>query len=85
MHDTLGYREARREFGDEIANKLKLDKDGRTILWPQPDNHPEDPQNVGSLRSDLHYANFSKISANVGLCLSKWSERKKMTMLLIIS
>ena len=39
--------EAREEFGDEVASKLKLTKDGRFVLWPQPSDDPEDPQNVG--------------------------------------
>ena len=38
--------EARIEFGDEIASHLKLSPDGKTILWPQPTDDPEDPQNV---------------------------------------
>ena len=39
-------REARIEFGDEIVSRLKLSPDGETILWPQPSDDPEDPQNV---------------------------------------
>lgn len=38
-------REAKIEFGED-ANKLKLSKDGTTVLWPQPTDDPEDPQNV---------------------------------------
>jgi hypothetical protein len=38
--------EARIEFGDEVADKLKLSEDGTTILWPQPRDDSEDPQNV---------------------------------------
>ena len=30
-----------------MASKLKLTKDGRLVLWPQPSDDPEDPQNVG--------------------------------------
>ena len=40
--------EAREEFGNEVASKLKLTKDGRLVLWPQPSDDPEDPQNVSS-------------------------------------
>ena len=29
-----------------MASKLKLTKDGRFVLWPQPSDDPEDPQNV---------------------------------------
>jgi hypothetical protein len=38
--------EARAEFGLEIASKLKLTKDGSKVLWPQPSDDPNDPQNV---------------------------------------
>jgi hypothetical protein len=39
-------REAKIEFGDTFTSKLKLTKDGTKILWPQPTDDPEDPQNV---------------------------------------
>ena len=39
-------REAKIEFGEVIASKLKLTSDGTKILWPQPTDDPEDPQNV---------------------------------------
>jgi hypothetical protein len=38
--------EARIEFGDEVADKLKLSEDGTMVLWPQPRDDQEDPQNV---------------------------------------
>jgi hypothetical protein len=38
--------EARVEFGDTVASRLKLSPDGKFILWPQPTDDPEDPQNV---------------------------------------
>ncbi len=38
--------EARIEFGDTIASRLKLSSDGKIVLWPQPSDDPEDPQNV---------------------------------------
>ena len=34
------------EFGEDIAKTLKLSADGSTVLWPQPSDDPEDPQNV---------------------------------------
>jgi hypothetical protein len=43
---TCCSREARVEFGDEVASRLKLSPDGKTVLWPQPTDDPEDPQNV---------------------------------------
>ncbi|KAJ9116768.1 hypothetical protein QFC24_006659 [Naganishia onofrii] len=38
--------EAKIEYGEEIASKLKLTKDGKYVLWPQPSDRAEDPQNV---------------------------------------
>lgn len=35
-----------RQYGEEIASRLKLSKDGKYVLWPQPTDRPEDPQNV---------------------------------------
>jgi hypothetical protein len=46
LADQSCIREARVEFGDEVASRLKLSPDGRTVLWPQPSDDPEDPQNV---------------------------------------
>ncbi|KAI0646131.1 MFS general substrate transporter [Trametes meyenii] len=45
--------EAKVEFGEEIASKLKLSKDGTKVLWPQPTDDPEDPQNWSDSRKDL--------------------------------
>ena len=41
------YREAKIEFGEAIAARLKLSRDGKKVLWPQPTDDPDDPQNVG--------------------------------------
>ncbi|KAF8260910.1 major facilitator superfamily domain-containing protein [Lactarius quietus] len=45
--------EARIEFGDEVASRLKLSSDGKTVLWPQPTDDPEDPQNWSELRKTV--------------------------------
>ncbi|PPQ93752.1 hypothetical protein CVT25_008132 [Psilocybe cyanescens] len=45
--------EARKEFGDTVASKLKLTKDGKYVLWPQPTDDPEDPQNWSSRKKNL--------------------------------
>lgn len=50
---VVDIEEARREFGDEIASKLKLASDGRTILWPQPTNRPDDPQNWSTKKKNF--------------------------------
>lgn len=44
--NTMLRREAKVEFGEECLKRLKLSKDGSKILWPQPTDDPEDPQNV---------------------------------------
>ncbi|KAK7031281.1 hypothetical protein VNI00_013532 [Paramarasmius palmivorus] len=41
----LDPAEARIEFGERFASRLKLTEDGKTILWPQPTDDPADPQN----------------------------------------
>jgi hypothetical protein len=46
-------REARIEFGDAVAAKLKLSADGTKVLWPQPADSPFDPQNWSSSRKAL--------------------------------
>ncbi|KAI0691855.1 MFS general substrate transporter [Cytidiella melzeri] len=45
--------EARIEFGDEVADKLKLSQDGTIVLWPQPRDDPDDPQNWSNFRKNL--------------------------------
>jgi len=42
---VLDPEEAKIEFGEEVAKKLKLSPDGTKVLWPQPTDDPEDPQN----------------------------------------
>lgn len=42
----LFCREAKIEFGEAVASRLKLSADGTKVLWPQPADDPEDPQNV---------------------------------------
>lgn len=50
---VVDIEEARREFGDAVASKLKLASDGRTILWPQPSDDPNDPQNWSSSKKNF--------------------------------
>jgi hypothetical protein len=38
-------REAKIEFGEAVASRLKLSRDGTKVLWPQPTDSPNDPQN----------------------------------------
>ncbi|CDO73900.1 hypothetical protein BN946_scf185016.g57 [Trametes cinnabarina] len=45
--------EAKIEFGEAVAKKLKLSKDGTKVLWPQPTDDPEDPQNWTDFRKNL--------------------------------
>ncbi|THH26494.1 hypothetical protein EUX98_g7695 [Antrodiella citrinella] len=50
---VVDIEEAKIEFGEEIANNLKLAEDGKTVLWPQPTDDPEDPQNWTRFRKNL--------------------------------
>ncbi|OBZ77951.1 hypothetical protein A0H81_02079, partial [Grifola frondosa] len=45
--------EAKLEFGEHVANRLKLSSDGTKVLWPQPTDFPEDPQNWSDFRKHL--------------------------------
>ncbi|KAL0060314.1 hypothetical protein AAF712_012880 [Marasmius tenuissimus] len=45
--------EAKVEFGEAVASKLKLSPDGRKVLWPQPTDSPHDPQNWSNRRKTL--------------------------------
>jgi hypothetical protein len=46
-------REAKIELGEAVAARLKLTKDGKTVLWPQPTDSDKDPQNWSSRRKHL--------------------------------
>ncbi|KAF8872729.1 MFS general substrate transporter [Infundibulicybe gibba] len=50
---VLDPEEAVVEFGESFASKLKLTKDGTKILWPQPTDDPEDPQNWSDRRKGV--------------------------------
>ncbi|KAI9444209.1 MFS general substrate transporter [Lactarius indigo] len=50
---VLDPREAQIEFGDKVASRLKLSPDGKTVLWPQPTDDPEDPQNWSEWRKTV--------------------------------
>jgi hypothetical protein len=53
---VLDPTEAHIEFGDEVASRLKLSPDGKTVLWPQPTDDPEDPQNWSEWRKAVQLA-----------------------------
>ena len=71
-------REAKVEFGEAVARKLKLTKDGTTVLWPQPADDPEDPQNV-------RLAVCDDAITIVNMWSSQWSDFRKGLQLLIIT
>ncbi|KAI0367217.1 MFS general substrate transporter [Pilatotrama ljubarskyi] len=50
---VIDPEEAKIEFGEHVAKKLKLSKDGTKVLWPQPTDDPEDPQNWSDYRKNL--------------------------------
>ncbi|KAK0452387.1 MFS general substrate transporter [Armillaria borealis] len=46
--------EAKIEFGETFASKLKLSRDGTKVLWPQPTDSARDPQNWSNTRKSIH-------------------------------
>ncbi|KAF8877199.1 major facilitator superfamily domain-containing protein [Infundibulicybe gibba] len=50
---VLDPKEAVVEFGELFTSRLKLTKDGTKILWPQPTDDPEDPQNWSDRRKGV--------------------------------
>ncbi|TKA57187.1 hypothetical protein B0A53_01143 [Rhodotorula sp. CCFEE 5036] len=45
--------EARVEYGEEVASRLKRNKRGDKILWPQPSDDPDDPQNWSTRKKNI--------------------------------
>ncbi|KAG6860202.1 hypothetical protein C0995_014436 [Termitomyces sp. Mi166 len=41
------------ELGENVASQLKLTKDGTKVLWPQPTDSPNDPQNWSDWRKTV--------------------------------
>ncbi|KAJ3552009.1 hypothetical protein NP233_g12970 [Leucocoprinus birnbaumii] len=50
----INPEEARIELGDGVASRLKLTKDGKKVLWPQPTDSPLDPQNWTEREKTIH-------------------------------
>ncbi|SJK98551.1 related to synaptic vesicle transporter SVOP and related transporters (major facilitator superfamily) [Armillaria ostoyae] len=46
--------EAKIEFGETFASRLKLSRDGTKVLWPQPTDSARDPQNWSNTRKSIH-------------------------------
>ncbi|KAH0581678.1 hypothetical protein H2248_011371 [Termitomyces sp. 'cryptogamus'] len=46
-------QEARIELGEGVASQLKLTKDGTKVLWPQPADSSDDPQNWSDWRKTV--------------------------------
>ena len=74
--------EARIEFGDTVASRLKLSPDGKFVLWSQPTEDPEDPQNVCPCPKGV--TNHCDID-RVDLVTLQWSEWRKTVQLMIIT
>lgn len=53
MLTVLFLREAKIELGEAVASRLKLSEDGTKVLWPQPTDSDEDPQNWTSRRKSF--------------------------------
>ncbi|GAA5924151.1 uncharacterized protein JCM15063_005558 [Sporobolomyces koalae] len=45
--------EAAREYGEEVASRLKTNRKGTKILWPQPSEDPNDPQNWSAVKKNM--------------------------------
>ncbi|GAA5826175.1 hypothetical protein JCM11251_007194 [Rhodosporidiobolus azoricus] len=45
--------EARVEYGEEIASRLKTNRKGTKILWPQPTDDPNDPLNWSPTKKNI--------------------------------
>lgn len=45
-----------------VASRLKLSLDRKFVLWPQPSDDPEDPQNVRScLKAIIKYGHIDLV------------------------
>ncbi|KAF9220734.1 MFS general substrate transporter [Gyrodon lividus] len=51
---VIDPQQAKVEFGKAVASRLKLSEDGSKVLWPQPTDDPNDPQNWSDRRKALH-------------------------------
>ncbi|KAJ6611392.1 MFS general substrate transporter [Mycena sp. CBHHK59/15] len=50
---VIDPEEAKVEFGEAVASRLKLSQDGTIVLWPQPTDSALDPQNWSDRRKAL--------------------------------
>ncbi|KAJ7429192.1 MFS general substrate transporter [Mycena latifolia] len=50
---VIDPEEAKVEFGEAVASRLKLSPDGAVVLWPQPTDSALDPQNWSDRRKTL--------------------------------
>ncbi|EIN09141.1 MFS general substrate transporter [Punctularia strigosozonata HHB-11173 SS5] len=53
---VIDPEEARIEFGEKVASKLKLSRDGSKVLWPQPTDDPNDPLNWSDRKKTVQLA-----------------------------
>ncbi|KAF8918897.1 MFS general substrate transporter [Mucidula mucida] len=51
---VIDPQEAKIEFGEAVASKLKLSRDGQKVLWPQPTDSSRDPQNWSDTKKNFH-------------------------------
>lgn len=78
LFTEIGYREARIELGEAVASRLKLSKDGTKVLWPQPTDSPNDPQNWSDKKKALHLliitlaAIVPDFDSGIGKALLQW-------------
>ncbi|GAA6020608.1 hypothetical protein JCM8202_006321 [Rhodotorula sphaerocarpa] len=77
--------EARVEYGEEIAAMLKRNKRGDKILWPQPSDDPNDPQNWSTRKKNIQllcltmasfvpdFVKFDTTTTEINNLTSNWS------------
>ncbi|KAF9026145.1 MFS general substrate transporter [Hymenopellis radicata] len=51
---VIDPQEAKIEFGEAVASRLKLSRDGQKVLWPQPTDSLRDPQNWSDTKKNFH-------------------------------
>ncbi|QRV93905.1 major facilitator superfamily transporter [Ceratobasidium sp. AG-Ba] len=75
-HGVDGHRlvvdieEAEREYGKDVSAALKTARDGRTILWPQPRDDPNDPLNWSTFKKRYTLAVVSLATIIPDFCSS---------------
>ncbi|KAG1806262.1 MFS general substrate transporter [Suillus variegatus] len=65
--------QAKVEFGEVMASRLKLSPDGLKVLWPQPADDPNDPQNARTASIFGLAQTYDTTSGVINDLTSNWS------------